>query len=464
MATASEATLVFTDIVDSTRLVEQLGDAAAAELWARHDRSVRDLLASPPRPRDRPHRRLLRDLRSRAPTPRPSPPPTTTRPPSWRCRRGSALHIGAVTLRENDAADVARGAKPVEVEGLAKPFAARLKALAGPGQTLVSAAACAALAGGSGALRSHGHYRLKGMAEPVEVFELGRGAAPAFSPPADTDKAYRVVRAADGIGGIWQPVREVPHNLPAERDAFVGRAGELRRARGPARRGRAPGHRARPGRHRQDALRAPLRRVWLGDWPGGVYFCDLSEARTADGVLGAVAVGARRSAGPRRPARAARPRDRRPRRLPRHPRQRRAGAGRRGDGARRAGSTGRRARASSSPAASGCGSTARTCCRSSRCRWTTTRRRDRAVRDARAGAAARLRCQTPAAARGGEHRAAARRPAAGDRAGGGAGAAAVPGADRRAAARSLRAARRRARRGRRARPRCARRSTGRGSC
>jgi len=42
MATASEATLVFTDIVDSTRLVEQLGDAAAADLWARHDRSVRD--------------------------------------------------------------------------------------------------------------------------------------------------------------------------------------------------------------------------------------------------------------------------------------------------------------------------------------------------------------------------------------------------------------------------------------
>ena len=27
----------------------------------------------------------------------------------------------------------------------------------------------------------------------------------------------------------------------------------------------------------------------LGDWPGGVYFCDLSEAQTLDGILFAVA-------------------------------------------------------------------------------------------------------------------------------------------------------------------------------
>ena len=30
-------------------------------------------------------------------------------------------------------------------------------------------------------------------------------------------------------------------------------------------------------------------RTWLGDWPGGVYFCDLSEAQSLDGVIFAVA-------------------------------------------------------------------------------------------------------------------------------------------------------------------------------
>jgi len=36
------------------------------------------------------------------------------------------VHVGAVTLRENPAEDVAGGAKRLEVEGLANPFAARV--------------------------------------------------------------------------------------------------------------------------------------------------------------------------------------------------------------------------------------------------------------------------------------------------------------------------------------------------
>jgi predicted ATPase/class 3 adenylate cyclase len=290
MATASEATLVFTDIVGSTRLVEQLGDAAAADLWARHDRSVRDLL----------HRHRGREidrtdgffaLFDRASDAAAFAVACHDAADALALQARVALHTGAVTLRENDAADVARGAKPVEVEGLAKPFAARLNALAGPGQTLASAAACAALAGASGALRSHGHYRLKGVAEPAEVFELGRGAAPAFSPPADTDKAYRVVRAADGIGGIWKPVREVPNNLPAERDAFIGRAGELDALAARLDAGERLITVLGPGGIGKTRFVRRYARVWLGDWPGGVYFCDLSDARTTDGVLGAVAVG-----------------------------------------------------------------------------------------------------------------------------------------------------------------------------
>ena len=37
--------LLFTDLIDSTALVERAGDARAAELWAEHDRRARSLLA-----------------------------------------------------------------------------------------------------------------------------------------------------------------------------------------------------------------------------------------------------------------------------------------------------------------------------------------------------------------------------------------------------------------------------------
>ena len=30
--------------------------------------------------------------------------------------------------------------------------------------------------------------------------------------------------------------------------------------------------------------------AWLGEWPGGVYFCDLSEARGLEGIHFAVAL------------------------------------------------------------------------------------------------------------------------------------------------------------------------------
>ncbi len=43
------------------------------------------------------------------------------------------IHFGEVIVWENAPADVAKGAKPVEVEGLAKPVVARLMALALPG-------------------------------------------------------------------------------------------------------------------------------------------------------------------------------------------------------------------------------------------------------------------------------------------------------------------------------------------
>lgn len=290
MATASEATLAFTDIVDSTQLVQRLGDDAAAELWARHDRRVRDLL------RHHCGREIDRTdgffaIFDRAPDAAAFAGAYHGAAAELTLQARVALHTGAVTLRANDADDIARGAKPLEVEGLAKPFAARLSALAGPAQTLVSAAACAALSGSACVLRSHGHYRLKGVAEPVEVLELGHGAVPAFAPPGDTDKAYRVMRGRDELGSVWQPVREVHHNLPAERDAFIGRTAELHALAARLDSGERLVTVLGPGGIGKTRFVRRYGRVWLGDWQGGVHFCDLSDARSADGVLSAVAVG-----------------------------------------------------------------------------------------------------------------------------------------------------------------------------
>ena len=41
----TELALLFTDVVDSTRLTERLGDTRAAQLWAAHDQRARELLA-----------------------------------------------------------------------------------------------------------------------------------------------------------------------------------------------------------------------------------------------------------------------------------------------------------------------------------------------------------------------------------------------------------------------------------
>ena len=280
--------LLLTDVVDSTRLVERLGDARSAELWTEHDRRARDLMTQHGgREVDRTDGffLLFDDVADAARY------ALAYHAQMAEIALGAriGLHVGDVTLRENAAADVARGAKRVEVEGVAKPFAARVMALAGAGQTLLSASARAALGetalAGTG-IESHGHYRLKGVEDPVELFELGILGRCAFAPPKDADKAYRVVRA----GEFWRPVREVRHNLPAERDAFIGRTAELHALAQRLDAGTRLLTVLGPGGTGKTRFVRRYGWAWLGDWPGGVYFCDLSEARSLDGILFAIAV------------------------------------------------------------------------------------------------------------------------------------------------------------------------------
>jgi predicted ATPase/class 3 adenylate cyclase/Tfp pilus assembly protein PilF len=279
--------LLLTDVVDSTRLAQQMGDAAMAELWATHDRLARDLLpAWRGREIDKADGMLLLfdgvddavgyALEYHAAIAEKGLP----------IQARAGIHVGSVTLRSNSAQDIARGAKALEVAGIALPTAARVMSVALGGQTLLSADARAALAGPLRRVRSQGHWQLQGLVEPIELFEILADEA-SFRTPADTPKAYRVLRQ----GELWQPVREVRNTLPAERDSFVGRQGPLlalaERFDGGARLVSVLGM----GGAGKTRLVTRFARNRLGHYPGGVWFCDLSQARSVDGIFAAVAHG-----------------------------------------------------------------------------------------------------------------------------------------------------------------------------
>lgn len=275
------------DIVDSTKLGEALGDVAMSALWTEHDRLARDLLREwRGREIDKSDGFLLMfadagdavgyALAYRRALSRLSRP----------LKARSGLHVGPVIVRENPGDDVARGAKPIEIDGSAKPLAARVMALANGGQILITGEARAALGSTAHKTVAHGHWRLKGLALPIELFEVGDETS-AFLPPPDSDKVHRVVRDGD----LWVPRRAVPTSLPVERDAFVGRVDSLQDLRRRVEAGARLISILGPGGIGKTRLAQHFGWMALGDFPGGVWFCNLSSATTLDGVLHAVAAG-----------------------------------------------------------------------------------------------------------------------------------------------------------------------------
>jgi predicted ATPase/class 3 adenylate cyclase len=215
--------LLLTDVVDSTRLAEAIGDAAMADAWAAHDRVARDLLQQHGgREIDKTDGMLMMfEQAADAVAFAMDYHPALSRlavPLSAR----AGLHVGPVILRYNSADDVALGAKPIEVEGLAKPTAARVMAIARGGQTLLTTDARDALGATDLKLESHGHWIVKGVDDPIELFEVARLGTRCVA-PADSEKAFRVIKAADW----WMPVKDIPNNLPFQSTSFVGRDAEL---------------------------------------------------------------------------------------------------------------------------------------------------------------------------------------------------------------------------------------------
>lgn len=251
-------TLLLTDLCDSTTLVERLGDGPAADLFREHDRLVLvlqqrwrgrlidrsdGLLLLFERPIDGlgfalDYARGLREM-------------GTARKLDLKARAG--LHVGEVLTWRNSDEAVKVGAKPVEVEGLAKPMAGRLMATARPGQILLSAVAeplahrAARELGERGQQllwKSHGRWRFKGVPEPQEIYEVGEpGIAPLRAPP-NGPKAWRdvplwrrpaalaaeiAVLAVIGTG-VWFATRPQPAIAFNQRDWVV--VGDLRNLTG----------------------------------------------------------------------------------------------------------------------------------------------------------------------------------------------------------------------------------------
>ncbi|MEM7349929.1 MAG: protein kinase [Acidobacteriota bacterium] len=212
-------TLLLTDLVGSTCLVESLGDQRAAEVSARHDRVARDLLVRHGGLEidktdgflflfERPvaavtyalaYHQSLADLTAEL---------------GVKLAARTGLHLGEVVLRENSPEDVSRGAKPLEVEGLAKPMAARIMSLAGGRQTLLTQSVFdltrrAAVGDGRWDEElhwlAHGGYLFQGVEEPVEVYEVGvKDFAPLAAPP-DSPKVRRAVSVSAELMLGWRP-------------------------------------------------------------------------------------------------------------------------------------------------------------------------------------------------------------------------------------------------------------------
>jgi adenylate cyclase len=208
-STPAIRTLLLCDLVASTKLVERVGDAAAAELLARHDRVARDLLAIfDGREIDKSDGFLLLFERPIEALRFALAYQARLREIGVEVDSGMSsrvgIHLGEVVLRENAPEDVARGAKPLEVEGLAKAIAARVMSLAGNGRILLTRAAYdfarRAAVGMDDEARLrwavHGRYRLAGVEDLVEVCEVAAPGDVALTPPPSSEKARR----AEGEG------------------------------------------------------------------------------------------------------------------------------------------------------------------------------------------------------------------------------------------------------------------------
>jgi eukaryotic-like serine/threonine-protein kinase len=230
-------TLLFTDIVSSTALIQRLGDKAGAVLIQQQRALVRQLLASWPgaeevetagdsflllfpKPSDAVSFALVLQSRLRSVN-RGQPMPLTER---------IGIHLGEVVIEQH-----AAGHKPKDLNGIQIDTCARVMSLAKGDQVLMTRGvfdnARQVLKGedieGVSQLEwlNHGPYLLKGLDEPVEVCEVREaGQEQAPGPPTSSEKAQRQVRPDEEPVLGWRPA--VGQAVPNTRWVLEKKLGE----------------------------------------------------------------------------------------------------------------------------------------------------------------------------------------------------------------------------------------------
>ena len=218
-------TLVFTDLVDSTALLSQLGDQAGASFLQRRRQLIREVLGGYPEGEEV---ETAGDSFLLA-FAKPSDAVRWALQVQARLRRFSGesrlpvqerigIHLGEVVIKEHETE-----AKAKDLYGLQVVTCARVMSLAQGGQILLTRggfdSARQVLKGedlaGVGPLSwvSHGPYVLKGIEEAVEVCEVGEAGQSPLAAPKTSEKAQRQVRPDEEPVLGWRPAvgQQVPN-------------------------------------------------------------------------------------------------------------------------------------------------------------------------------------------------------------------------------------------------------------
>jgi class 3 adenylate cyclase len=214
-------TLLFTDMVGSTRLKQSLGDTDGYDRIQEHHGLVREILAGFPegeeigtagdsfflvfaKPSEAVKFSLLLQARLRDLSENSSSP----------LRDRVGIHIGEVIIEERPGE-----AKPKDLYGIQVDICARVMSLGQGDQILMTRStfdnARQVLKGrelatlGPLTWTSHGAYLLQGVDEPLEVCEVGETGRACLTPPADSGKAQRAVAVAP----VKPPLVEKPQGV-----------------------------------------------------------------------------------------------------------------------------------------------------------------------------------------------------------------------------------------------------------
>jgi len=205
-------TLVFTDLVDCTKMKDELGDLKGVHLVQAHHQIVREILRTCegaeeiktagdsfliafPKPSDAVRFSVLLQAELAA----------FSGTSEWPIRDRVGIHVGEVMIEgEMD-----------DVYGLQVDACARIMSLAEGGQVLMSQIAFDTarqalkgreLAGLDGLTwLHHGRYFLKGVGETFEICEVGQKGRAPLRPPPDTEKAHRVLFKDELQTLGWRP-------------------------------------------------------------------------------------------------------------------------------------------------------------------------------------------------------------------------------------------------------------------